>query len=170
MFLPLKCLFLLILYKKWTLRDHRLRRWTWHSLNFYDLFCVHCGYQGKVVLKLQKLCWVNIFTIEMFLFANFILEVEFEQSKFPKTKVAFYELLWLVLVSFWVLKESCFKSPKALLDEYFYHLDVHFCYFFYKNSTLSDHISRGWTWKSLIFIYWNCLCSWYLGKVILKDQ
>ena len=56
-FLPLKFLVLLILYEKLTFSDHSFRRWTWYSLNFIYLCCLHCEYEGKVVLKLQKFRW-----------------------------------------------------------------------------------------------------------------
>ena len=56
----------LILYKKTTLSNHSFRMSTWHSLNFYDLFQIHCRFQNKVLLKFQKPSWTNIFTIEYF--------------------------------------------------------------------------------------------------------
>ena len=61
-----------------------------------------------MILKVQKFSWANIVMIEMFIFANFVQKVNFEESHF-------------VLGSLRVLGESCFKATKASLDSYFYH-------------------------------------------------
>ena len=65
----------------------------------------------------------------MFLFTNFVQKVNFKRSQFGKMGVALSKFLWFVLGSFRVLGESCFKAPKAPLDEYFYHWNDYFCYF-----------------------------------------
>lgn len=38
------------------------------------------GIRRRVLLKLQKFRWTNAFTIKMFIFANFIQNVDFERS------------------------------------------------------------------------------------------
>ena len=58
---------------------------------FYFLSCLHCGYKGKVVLKLQKFPWTNIFTIEMFIFASFVQNIDFEGSQFQRVGIALAE-------------------------------------------------------------------------------
>ena len=86
----------------------------------------------KVVLKLQKFCWRNIFIIEMFIFPNFVQKIDFEPShlglshlqKLNVVLAEFYsfQLPWLRL-----LRENCFKVLRLTWDEYFYHLNVYFC-------------------------------------------
>ena len=43
-FLPLKCLYLLVLYKKSTLSDHSFKKLSRHSLNFVYLCYFYGGY------------------------------------------------------------------------------------------------------------------------------
>ena len=42
----------------------------------------------KVVLKLQKFYWTNIFTTEIFIFASFVRKINFERSRSQKVAVA----------------------------------------------------------------------------------
>ena len=49
--------------------------------------------RGKIVLRLQKLRWTNIFTIEMLIFAIFVQKNDFEQSQFQKVDVALSQFL-----------------------------------------------------------------------------
>ena len=125
-FVPFKGSILQILYNKSNLSDQILRRWMCHSLNFSYMCCNICGYKRKVVLMLQKFSCKNIFTIEMFIFANSVQKVDFEQSHFQKVGVALAEIYSFELFLLRVLEESCFKSPKIPLDECFYHRNVHF--------------------------------------------
>ena len=81
-FLPLKCLFLQILYKKSTLIDHSL--------------------------KVQKFCWTNNFTTEIFIFANFVQKVNFDQLQFQKLGVALSKFVLFELSFLRLLGESCF--------------------------------------------------------------
>lgn len=74
---------------------------------------------GKVVFKVQKLSWTNIFTIEIFLFASFVPNVDFEQ--FQKVGLVLFEFYLSVLTLLRVLAECCFKAPGVLFDEYFNH-------------------------------------------------
>ena len=74
-----------------------------------------------MILKVQKFSWANIVMIEMFIFANFVQKLNFEESHFQNVGVRLPELLLFVLGSLRVLGESCFKATKASLDSYFYH-------------------------------------------------
>ena len=74
-----------------------------------------------MILKVQKFSWANIVMIEMFIFANFVQKVNFEELHFQNVGVRLPELLLFVLGSLRVLGESCFKATKASLDSYFYH-------------------------------------------------
>ena len=107
--------------------DHSFIRYELHSLNCIYLYCVVCGYHRKVVLNLQKFRWTNIFTFEMFIFANFLQKVILDQSQFQEVGVALPEFYWFVLCSLRVLKGSYFKAPKVQLDRCFYHWKIHFC-------------------------------------------
>lgn len=52
------------------------------STHFSYFSCFQCRYQGKVVLKLQKLCWTNFFATEIFILANFVQKRKFKQLQF----------------------------------------------------------------------------------------
>ena len=80
----------------------------------------------KVVLKLQKFCWRNIFIIEMFIFGNFVQKVDFEPSHLQKLRVVLAEFYLFELPSLWLLRQSCFKTPKFVLYECLYHWNIHF--------------------------------------------
>lgn len=71
--------------------------------------------------KYKKIRWTNDFTTQMFHFSNFAQKTNFEQPQFQKVDVALPEFFLFVFSSLLVLEESCFKAPKALLDEYFCH-------------------------------------------------
>ena len=52
------------------------------SLIFFFFEIFYCEYSGKVFLKLEKFLWTNIFTTEMFIFANFVQKVGIEWTQF----------------------------------------------------------------------------------------
>lgn len=76
---------------------------------------------GKVVFKVQKLSWTNIFTIEIFFFASFVPKVDFEQSQLQKVGLVLFEFYLSELTLLGVLAECCFKAPGVLFDKYFNH-------------------------------------------------
>lgn len=125
-FLSLKFSLPLLLYKKLTLSNRSfrrwacylptLRRWEWYLLNFIPSKFLHCRYYGKFVLKLEKLRWMHIFTIEMFFFAISVQKIEFEQAQFRRLDVALTEFYLFELFSYPILGESSFESPKVLLN------------------------------------------------------
>ena len=57
----------------------------------------------------------------MLIFAILVQKIEFEQSQFQKVSVVLPEFYFFQLPLLLVLRESCFKGPKVLLDEYFYY-------------------------------------------------
>ena len=74
--------------------------------------------------------WMNIFTIERFIFANFVQNFDFYQSQFcfipAKLSLLYHRDLLLnpcfaffVWFSLFVLEYSCFKTPKILLTNIF---------------------------------------------------
>ena len=65
-------------------------------LFFFELLS---GVQVKVVLKVQKFRWTNVFTNEMFIFANFVQKTGFERSQFQRMNVALSEFYLLELSS-----------------------------------------------------------------------
>ena len=83
-------------------------------------------------------------------FCYFCTKSQLKRSQFQRMGVKITEFY---LFEFVVLGESSFKAQKNLLGEYFYHWNVHFCYFWTKNClwritvseegrcTLSDFIS-----------------------------
>ena len=79
-FFPLKRSLLLVLYEKTTLSDHRFGGWALNSLSLFKFI--------QVVLKVQKLRSMNVFTTEMFTFANFVQKVNFVRPHFQKMGVA----------------------------------------------------------------------------------
>ena len=74
-----------------------------------------------MILKVQKFSGTNIVTIDMFIFANFVQKVNFEESHLRNVGERLPELLLFVLGSLRVFGESCLKATKASLDSYFYH-------------------------------------------------
>lgn len=70
---------------------------------------------------------MNIFTIEIFIFANFVQKIEFKQCQFQKMSVKIAEFSLFGLRSLRLLGENCLKAPKVPLNKYFYHWNVHFC-------------------------------------------
>ena len=59
---------------------------------FICLSCLHRGYYEKVALKLENFRRTNIFTMEMFDFANFAQKVESDRSRFQELVVALTEI------------------------------------------------------------------------------
>ena len=57
----------------------------------------------------------------MFIFANFVQNIDFERSQFQKIDVELSQNFLFELPFLRVLGERCFKTPKVPLDEYFYH-------------------------------------------------
>ena len=90
------------------------------------------------VWKLQKFHWPNIFTIEMFIFANFVQKINFEGSQFQDVGVALSEFYLFALGLLRVSGENCLKTPKAPLYEYFYHWKVQFSL---------TWVSKNWTFE-----------------------
>lgn len=132
------------------------KNWLWSITGSKDGLALAESYLfelflGKVVFKVQKLSWTNIFTIEIFLFASFVPNVDFEQ--FQKVGLVLFEFYLSELTLLRVLAECCFKAPGVLFDEYFNHWNFHFCYFCKKNSILSDHCFKRWARHSLSFIF-----------------
>ena len=70
-----------------------------------------------MVLKLQKARWTNIFTIEMFIFAEFVNKINFERIQSQRVGVALAKLFLFKLSSLRVLENSCFKARKVPWDE-----------------------------------------------------
>ena len=120
MVLLLKCFFLLILFKKFTLRDQSFREWKWQSLNFIYLCCLHCGYQGKIILILQ-MSTGHIFLPSKYLFL-LTLYKKLTLSGYSFRKWAWHFPYFGLSNS----RESCFKASKVALDEYFYRQYVQF--------------------------------------------
>ena len=56
-------------------------------------------------------------TTEIFLFVNFVKNVDFERSQLHKVNVALSEFYLFVLSSLRVLGESYFEAPKVPLDK-----------------------------------------------------
>ena len=69
----------------------------------------------------------------MFIFANFMTEIDFERTQFQQMAVSLAELYLFEFSTFRVLRESYFKAPKIPWGEYFYYRNVHFCSFCTKN-------------------------------------
>ena len=67
-------MFIFAMYKKVILSNHSLRKWVWHLLNLISFSCLYCRYYGRIVLKVQKFCWINVFTIEMLFFCYFCIK------------------------------------------------------------------------------------------------
>ena len=49
--------------------------------------------------------------------------------------------IWVVYIP--VIMKKCFKALKVPLDQYFYHWNVHFCYFCTKNRLRATAVSEG---------------------------
>ena len=63
----------------------------------------------------------KLFTIEIFIFAIFLQQIDLEQSQFQKMGVALTEFFLIQIVFNTGIKESGCKAPKVKLDKYFYH-------------------------------------------------
>ena len=64
---------------------------------------------GGNLLKLQKFHWVNIFTIKIFIFANLVQNVDFEQLQFQRVGAALSDFFFLLeFSSLWVLVGKLF--------------------------------------------------------------
>lgn len=61
-----------------------------------------------ICFKGIKFCWMNIFTIEMFFFANFVQKVDFDELKFQKVGVPFSEFYLFVVPALLALGEKLF--------------------------------------------------------------
>ena len=84
---------------------------------------------------------MNIFTNEMFSFANC------EQSQFQNGRCT----QWILFIQIAFIP---FKTPKVRLDKYFYHWNVHFCYFRTKSQLRVIAVwkdGRGTFWIFMIF-------------------
>ena len=68
--------------------------------------------------------WTNVFTIEIFIFAIFLRQIDLEQSQFQKMGVALTEFFLIQIVFNTGIKESGCKAPKVTLDKYFYHWNI----------------------------------------------
>ena len=145
MFLLLKCLFLHVLYKKSTLSNHSFQRQGWYYLNFIDLLFLLCEYSRKVILRLQMFRWTDIFTIEAFVFANFVQKINFVLSQFQKLVVVVPEFSLFAISSLRLLEESLFKPLKVPVYEAFYQFNVYFCYICTKN----------WLWTIVLSVSWR---------------
>lgn len=120
--------------QKLTLSDQSLRRCVWNPLNFIYLGCLYYGYWRKVVSKFQKFCWANIFTIAMFIFANFVQKNNFGLSHFQKVGITLPEFyLFVLLPLLRISKGSCVKAPNVPICKYFCLSNVHFGCFCTKN-------------------------------------
>lgn len=79
----------------------------------------------------------------MTIFANFVQKVNFQRSQFKEVGMTFSEVLSFVLGSLRALGKSCFKAPKASLEEYFYHWNIYFCYLSTKHWLSAITVSEG---------------------------
>lgn len=101
-----------------TLTNHRIRRLAWNQLKFIYSSYLQCGNQGKIVLKVQKLRWTNLFIIKIFIFANFEKNIDFERSQLRKMGVVLAKFYLYESLLFRALEESCFKVLKVPLNKY----------------------------------------------------
>lgn len=62
----------------------------------------------QICFRSPKTYWVNIFTIEMFFFANFVQKVDFDELKFQKVGVPFSEFYLFVVPALLALGEKLF--------------------------------------------------------------
>ena len=110
---------------------------------------------------------MNIFTIKMFIFANYVQKINFEGTRLRMLGVSLTQSYLFVMSLLWVLRECCFRAPKILLDKYF-TIKRFILLILYKKSILSHHCFRRWTKHSLNFIYLCCLHCGYQGNFVLK--
>ena len=160
MFLPLKCSFLLTLYKnppraiivlKVELAE-RGTRWT-----IFICFAIFSGIRGK-------LFWSSICSIIFSPLKCSFLLILYEKSTlndhgFSRWAWHSGKFFLFVLSSLRVFGESRFKGPKVPLDEFFYHWNVQFANFARKiNFEWSQFQKVGVT----PYFYWLfSLCYWY---------
>ena len=110
---------------------------------------------------------MNIFTIKMFVFANYVQKINFEGTRLRMLGVSLSQSYLFVMSLLWVLRECCFRAPKILLDKYF-TIKRFILLILYKKSILRHHCFRRWTKHSLNFIYLCCLHCGYQGNFVLK--
>ena len=110
---------------------------------------------------------MNIFTIKMFVFANYVQKINFEGTQLRMLGVSLTQSYLFVMSLLRVLRECCFRAPKILLDKYF-TIKRFILLILYKKSILSHHCFRRWAQHSLNFIYLCCLHCGYQGNFALK--
>ena len=105
------------------------------------------------MLRLQMFRWTDIFTIEVFIFVNFVQKINFVLSQFQKLVVAVPEFSLFAFSSLHLLEESFFKPLKVPAYEDFYQFNVYFCYICTKNWLWTVILTESWlgtTW--ILFI------------------
>ena len=105
----------------------------------------------------------------MLIFGNFGQKVNFERSRFQQVGAVLSEFYFFMFPSLRVLGESCFKAAKAPLHEWFYHWNIHFCYFCTKNGLWAVTVSGyGRCTFAVLMTLFSLLQV--LGEKILFDE